>query len=154
MPTIKFTPHFEIDQAPGHLIRRAHQLAVAQFGLNCSEFDLTSVQFGALTAIAQQEGIDQVGLSQKLVLDAVTVGSVLQRLEAKQLIIRTVDISDKRRKCLQTTRHAQALLKHITVAATAAQNEILSPLSNSERIQFINLIDKLIKGLEAKHVAL
>jgi DNA-binding MarR family transcriptional regulator len=142
---------FEINQAPGYLIRRAHQLAVAQFSLSCTAFDLTPVQFGALTAIAQQEGIDQVGLSQRLALDVVTVGSVLQRLELKKLVLRTVDATDKRRKCLQTTTAAKALLEQMIAPATAAQCEILSPLSVDESTQFIWLIDKLIKGLETKH---
>lgn len=141
---------FEIEQAPGFLIRRGHQLAVAQFGLSCVEYDLTSVQFGALMAIAQQEGIDQVGLSQKLALDAVTVGSVLRRLESKRLIARTLSADDKRRKCLYTTRAAQTLLKRITPAAINAQTQILSPLSKAENRQFIKLINKLIKGLESK----
>lgn len=141
---------FEIEQAPGFLIRRAHQLAVAQFGLSCVEYDLTSVQFGALMAIAQQEGVDQVGLSQTLALDAVTVGSVLRRLESKRLIARTLSAGDKRRKCLHTTRAAQTLLKRITPAAIDAQTQILSPLSKAENRQFIQLITKLIKGLESK----
>jgi DNA-binding MarR family transcriptional regulator len=151
MPLPIHPGRFEITQAPGYLIRRAHQLAVAQFSFNCAKYDLTSVQFGALTIIAQQEGIDQVGLSQKLALDAVTVGSVLQRLEMKQLIARTLDASDKRRKCLHTTSKAQTLLKQITPLAIGTQSEILSPLSQAESIKLIKLMDKLVKGHESKN---
>jgi DNA-binding MarR family transcriptional regulator len=141
---------FELDTAPGHLIRRAHQLAVAQFGQTCAAFDLTSVQFGVLTSIAQQDGIDQSRLSIRLALDAVTVGSVLLRLESKHLIERRVDQADKRRKCLHITPTALQILSHITPHALSAQQHILSPLNEAEQIEFIRLITQLIQGLEEK----
>ncbi len=145
---------FELNTAAGHLIRRAHQLAVAQFGLSCGAFELTSVQFGVLTCIAQNEGLDQSRLAMHLALDAVTVGSVLQRLELKQLIERSVDSADKRRKCLRITAAAQTLLLAVSPLASSAQTEILSPLNQVEQTQFLALLDKLIQGLEAKHRAL
>ena len=38
---------FDFRHAPGHLIRRAHQLAVAIFMEETSDFGVTPVQFGA-----------------------------------------------------------------------------------------------------------
>ena len=49
----------------GHLIRRLHQQSTQTFQarMQAAGYDLTSVQFAALDAIAQQPGIDQASLS-------------------------------------------------------------------------------------------
>jgi DNA-binding MarR family transcriptional regulator len=148
LPTA-LAPAFDLNLAPGHLIRRAHQLAVAQFNSRCAAFDLTSVQFGALSAIALQEGIDQARLAQHLALDAVTVGSVLMRLENKQLIERRLDKMDKRRKCLHTRPTAKRLLRDVTPMAQAAQLDILSPFTAQESRQFMMLVQKLVQSHES-----
>jgi len=43
---------------PGHLIRRAQQIAVAIFMEECANFDLTPVQYAALVAIRENPGTD------------------------------------------------------------------------------------------------
>ena len=70
---------------PGHLIRRAQQIAVAIFMDECAGFDLTPVQYAALAAIAANRDIDATRLSYLVALDRSTIGTVLERLEAKGL---------------------------------------------------------------------
>ena len=43
-----------LSDRPGHLIRRLHQIHVAMFLNKCSDFNLTPVQFGILTVLADQ----------------------------------------------------------------------------------------------------
>ena len=43
----------DLHAMPGHLIRRAQQIAVAIFMEECAEFDLTPVQYAALVAIRE-----------------------------------------------------------------------------------------------------
>ena len=50
-------------EMPGHLIRRAHQISGAIFAAHLAGFDLTSVQYAAMEAIAAQPGIDATRLS-------------------------------------------------------------------------------------------
>src|ERR671930_2771448 len=94
---------------PGHLIRRAHQIAVALFMEECERFDITPVQYALLLAVRENPGVDATRLSALIAFDRSTLGSVLERLEAKDLIERRPGRADRRTKRLQLT-HAGALL--------------------------------------------
>ncbi len=101
--------------APGYLFRRMQQIAVAIFMEECKAFDLTPVQYAALIAIRTHPGIDATRLSAVIAFDRSTLGSVIERLEAKQLIERKPASSDKRVKLL-----------HLTESGTALRCEIMS----------------------------
>ena len=73
---------------PGYLFRRMQQIAVSIFVEECREFDLTPVQYAALIAIRTHPGIDATRLSLVIAFDRSTLGSVIERLEAKGLIAR------------------------------------------------------------------
>ena len=89
----------------GHLIRRLHQQStqVFQARTQAAGFDLTSVQFAALDAIAQQPGIDQASLAATISFDRATIGGVIDRLEQKGLVQRVVSAQDRRARQLQLT---------------------------------------------------
>src|SRR5689334_8815911 len=87
------TKSFDFQHAPGHLIRRAHQLAVAIFMEEMDEFDVTPVQFAILNALIDDPGEDQVTLAGKVAFDAATFGSVIGRLEAKAWVRRKADVA-------------------------------------------------------------
>src|SRR3569833_2982484 len=82
--------------APGYLFRRMQQIAVSIFVEECKAFDLTPVQYAALVAIHTHPGIDATRLSAVLAFARSTLGSVIERLEPKQLIARRPSPEDKR----------------------------------------------------------
>ena len=61
--TRRMAKSFDFQHAPGHLIRRAHQLAVAIFMEETGDFDITPVQFAILNALIDDPGEDQVTLA-------------------------------------------------------------------------------------------
>src|ERR1700761_157405 len=107
--------------APGYLFRRTQQIAVAIFMEECRAFDLTPVQYAALIAIHTHPGIDATRLSAVIAFDRSTLGSVIERLEAKKLIERKPSAGDKRVKLLHLTKAGVALLLDITPAVDRAQ---------------------------------
>src|SRR3954463_7333079 len=98
---------FDFHHAPGHLIRRAHQLAVAIFMEETAEFGVTPVQFAILNALIEDPGEDQVTLAGKVAFDAATFGSVIGRLETKGWVKRKPDSGDRRRKLLWITAEGE-----------------------------------------------
>src|SRR5918992_3403532 len=85
---------------PGYLFRRMQQIAVSIFIEECKEFDLTPVQYAALIAIRTHPGIDATRLSLVIAFDRSTLGSVIERLEAKKYIERRPGTTDRRVKSL------------------------------------------------------
>ena len=140
---------FDFQHAPGHLIRRAHQVAVAIFMEETGDFDVTPVQFAILNALIDDPGEDQVTLAGKVAFDAATSGSVIGRLEAKGWVRREPDAADRRRKLLWVTAEGEQAAARMKRAAAKAQARILGPLDADERAQLVNLLGKLVAGHEA-----
>jgi DNA-binding MarR family transcriptional regulator len=135
---------FDFRHAPGHLIRRAHQRAVAIFMDETAEFGVTPVQFAILNALIEDPGEDQITLAGKVAFDAATFGSVIGRLEAKGWVKRKADAQDRRRKLLWVTKEGEAAALAMKRAVAKAQTKILGPLEPAERDQLVALLDKLV----------
>ena len=66
---------------PGHLIRRAQQIA-AQLFRDVLGPDVTPVQYAILRMLQEKPGIDQVTLARLVALDNSTTADIAARLEA------------------------------------------------------------------------
>lgn len=137
---------FDYHAAPGHLIRRAHQLAVSIFAEKTDAFGLTPVQFAMLNALMDDPGEDQITLAGKVAFDAATSGAVIARLEAKGLLRRDADPKDKRRKLLTATKEGEQVVIAMKAAVANVQGQIMQPLSAKEAEQLTNLLGKLVAG--------
>jgi DNA-binding MarR family transcriptional regulator len=135
---------FDFEHAPGHLIRRAHQLAVAIFMEETAQFDVTPVQFAILNALIDDPGEDQVTLAGRVAFDAATFGSVIGRLEAKGWVRREPDAQDRRRKLLWVTAEGEQAAVSMKRAVAKTQSRILAPLDAAERDQLVALLGKLV----------
>jgi DNA-binding MarR family transcriptional regulator len=142
---------YDYHAAPGHLMRRAHQLSVAIFAEKTAAFDITAVQFAMLNALIEEPGVDQITLAGKVAFDAATSGAVIARLEAKGLLSRDADPKDKRRKLLTATKEGEKIVLAMKSAVSEVQLHILNPLSPEEAKQFTNLLSKLVAGHDADH---
>lgn len=145
---------FDFRHAPGHLIRRAHQVSVAIFMEETADFDVTPVQFAILNALLEDPGEDQVTLARKVAFDPATFGSVITRLEARGWVRREADAADRRRKLLWVTEEGAEAARRMKRSVGKVQQRILEPLSDAEREQLIALLDRLVAahetaGLEA-----
>ena len=132
---------------PGHLIRRLHQISTAAFAdhLKAAGIDMTSVQFAALHAICDTPGVDQATLALRIAYDRATIGGVVDRLERKGWVTRTVNPDDKRARQVALTKEGQDVLRKVTPIVTALQDDILGGLSDAERAQFVALASKAVR---------
>jgi DNA-binding MarR family transcriptional regulator len=130
----------------GHLIRRLHQQSIQIFleKTQAEGFDLTSVQFAALDAIAKRPGIDQASLAAAISFDRATIGGVIDRLERKGLVRRVVSAQDRRARLLHLTPDGERLLASCRPVVEALQTEILAMLSAAERKVFLSLAQKAL----------
>lgn len=129
---------------PGYLFRRMQQIAVAIFMEECKTFDLTPVQYAALVAIHTHPGIDATRLSAVIAFDRSTLGSVIERLEAKGHILRKPGSADKRVKLLHLTKRGATLLGDIMESVDLAQARMLQPLKAPDRKLLLRLLTQLV----------
>ena len=137
---------FDFRHAPGHLIRRAHQVSVAIFMEETAVFDVTPVQFAILNALLEDPGEDQVTLARKVAFDPATFGAVIARLEGRGWVRREPDAADRRRKLLWVTPQGTEVALKMKRAVGKVQQRILQPLSAGEREQLLGLLDRLVAG--------
>lgn len=138
-----------LDQLPGHLIRRLQQIAVALFLEETQAHGVTPVQYGALATIQRQPGLDQRTLARLIGYDTSTIGSVIDRLEARQLVVRNASPSDRRVRLLTLTPEGDALVRAIEPDMRRAQERILAPLPSAQQAQFMAMLDTLVAANNA-----
>jgi DNA-binding MarR family transcriptional regulator len=126
-----------------HLIRRAHQISWALFLEECAAYNITSVQYSALVAIRERPGVDATRLSALIAFDRSTIGNVIERLEARGLVVRKLSKEDKRQKLLFLSKDGEVLLNHVVPLVERVQKRILAPFDKAERKTFVKLLERL-----------
>ena len=125
-----------LQQMPGHLIRRAHQISTSIFAEECGHADLTSVQFAALFALRGAGNLDATRLAELIAFDRSTIGDVVQRLESKGWIAREGANADKRIKTIRLTAAGATLLAAIEPDVARVQERLFEPLSHLRREKY------------------
>jgi len=124
---------------PGYLVRRLHQISVAIFLDDMSDLNLTPVQFGALSVIANRPGIEQSLIGEELGLDRVNVGDVIARLIKNGLAQREVSQRDRRVKEVHLTEAGLRLAAEGAKRLMRIQDRFLAPLNEAQRATFLEL---------------
>lgn len=134
----------ELQDMAGHLIRRLHQISVSVFSERMKEagFDLTPVQFAALSALQAHPDVDQATLAGLIAYDRVTIGGVVDRLEGKGLVSRTVSPQDRRARIVRLTDDGTVMLARARPLVRGFQSDILKGLTPSDAAQFMALMRK------------
>lgn len=144
----ELTPDSPLEAFPGHLIRRLQQTIVARYTMVTEAHGVTPLQWAALRTAQDKPGIDQSTLARDIALDTSTVAGVIDRLEARGLIVRKPSAHDRRVRTLFITEQGLALLAQVSPLVVEVQNWLMAPLTAEERAQFWNVLRKLVERPE------
>ncbi len=131
---------------PGHLIRRLHQMSTQLFVARAKQagFDLTSVQYVAMEALAAHPGSEQAQIAALIAYDRATIGGVIDRLEHKGYVTRVVSQRDRRAREVCLSETGQAALTQMRPVVRDLQDEILEKLNVADRAVFVALAREAI----------
>lgn len=129
---------------PGFMIRRLQQVSVSFFHDELRPLSLTPLQTTVLRALGKDNGLDQVSLASKAVVDASTIKDVVHRLEQNQAVKRKQSSVDKRMKIVELTETGRKLLRDSVPLANIAADKLLAPLTERERQQLLKIIAKIV----------
>jgi DNA-binding MarR family transcriptional regulator len=132
----------ELHDEPGHLIRRAHQLAVSTFHETHGR-QITPVQYALLRALEEEPGLDQVTLAQRVALDTSTTADIAARLETKGWIVR--ELLPRRQRSLSLTDAGRAVLAQMLPKVAPMYQLLLQPLAPAEQAEFLRLLRQLVQ---------
>ena len=130
----------------GHLIRRLHQQSTQLFAqrTQAAGYDLTSVQYAALDAIANNPHVDQASVAEIIGYDRATIGGVIERLDNKGWVRRVVSEQDRRARELSLTTKGNKIYLALRPLVHELQADILQPLSQAEQERFIKLVREVV----------
>lgn len=137
-------PCDDLQHLPGHLIRRAQQIAVSIFIDEAGDIDITPMQYSVLAVLRATPGVDQITLAHRAALDRSTIGGLAERLEDKGWIRRVTSEEDRRQKLLWVTDEGLAILDRMAPIVQRTQERILAPLTPREADRFMALLGKVV----------
>jgi len=124
----------------GHAAVDARRLVAQSFGNSTGRTD-----FAVLAGLAQYGPLSQAVLGRRLGINLGDLVGVLKRLEADGAVVRKPDRQDRRRNAIEITPTGRTTLSELEAAAFSAQDELLEPLSQSERRELVALLQKLVE---------
>ena len=136
----------ELADRPGHLIRRLHQIHVAMFLEECSAYNLTPIQFGVLTVLADESVRDQATIATMVGIDRNNAADVIRRLAKRGLLERPDNPTDKRTKLAKITKTGQEIVRDVKPGMIRAQVRLIDPLTEDEYRQYMDLTLKLVEA--------
>src|SRR3954468_8432320 len=119
-------------RVPSFLAQRFHQLCLGILTEVVEPAGLKLKEYGALTVLHGEPGIEQRRLAMLLGIDQVSAGQLVDRLEQRGLVDRRAHPTDRRVHALFLTPEGLALRLQLRPAALAAQDRILAPLRPEE----------------------
>jgi DNA-binding MarR family transcriptional regulator len=133
----------EVYDEPGHLIRRAQQIAVSMFHSIMGN-GVTPVQYCVLRVLRDHPGIDQVTLARLCAVDTSTAADLAVRLEERGLVTRLMPMKSKRFRLLHLTAEGKALLEKLIPHSRVLARQLLRELTKQEQKVFARLLKKFV----------
>lgn len=96
-----------------------------------------------LSAVRDLAPVAQADLGRGVGLDPKDLVGVLNDLQSAGLVVREPDAKDRRKNAVSLTTGGARLLKRCEKAAREANEQLLAPLSEAERAQFMGLLIRI-----------
>ena len=144
------TPHVAGDENIGEIrnivgfhIRLAHGAVYRQFTATFTDLDLTQKQVSALWLVDDHPDISQTDLAQRMRMDRATTMAIVNRLEAKEYLLRGKSPSDGRKQTLNLTAKGRTALVASKEAIMAHERWLKSRFSDKEVETLIELLTRI-----------
>jgi MarR family transcriptional regulator for hemolysin len=133
----------------GFLLHDVARLLRRRFEQNARGADsgLTRSQWQVLACLAEHEGIHQNGLAELLEIDPVTLGRIVDRLEARRLIERHPDPADRRVWLLRLTPAAHPKLPQLRGLGEVTGGEALAGVAEADTERLLKTLQTLKANL-------
>jgi MarR family transcriptional regulator, transcriptional regulator for hemolysin len=141
-------PHpSDFDQSLGFLLADVSRLLRRDFDRRVRELALTQAQWRAIAHLSREEGIKQAVLAERLEVQPITLGRLVDRMEAAGWVKRTPDPDDRRASLLYLTAKAQPILAEMRAHANEALDDVMRGVSATARKQLTKALLQMKQNL-------
>jgi DNA-binding MarR family transcriptional regulator len=139
------------DPAPDVLVSRlGYLLKHAYLGLSeasaqaLAPFGIDGRELAVLAVLAAREPLSQVEAAGRLGVDRTTMVSLVDALEAKELVARRRSPQDRRRNIVQLTQAGQDCLRKAERTRKEVERRFLEPLSDPDATALVRMLQALV----------
>ena len=131
----------------GFLLHDVARLMRKRYDQRVRHLGLTRAQWQVLAFLSHYEGIQQNGLANILEVEPITLGRIVDKLEASGLVERRRRHGDRRAWLLYLTDQAAPILEEMRTVGRNANEEILTGIAPDERERLIALLEVMRDNL-------
>ncbi len=144
---------FNLQDSPGHLLRRAQQYAFDLFSAEIGDSNLTPRQFTVLLTVQQNEGLSQTDLVKKTGIDRSTLADMISRLIKRGLLSRSRTKEDARANSVKISAKGKKELNAHMTKVKRAESKILGPVPASKQAAFMAALKSIAAAADALEAA-
>ncbi len=126
----------------GFHVRLAHASLYKHFTRSMAELKLTQKQIAVLELIGSNPGCSQVDLAASLGMDRATMMALVESLERRDLLERSISATDRRRQDLHLTAAGKAMSVSAREVIERHEAELLEGWSDDERRAFVRALKR------------
>jgi DNA-binding MarR family transcriptional regulator len=130
----------------GYTLRRAQVAVSRSFVELFADLDVRQSQLGVLTVIEGSPGLRPSQVGAAIGIKRANIGPLLDELEARGLVRREPDPSDRRSQALFLTTAGEALMAELHRREAAHEERIAALLAPQERDALLDLLRRLAQG--------
>jgi len=129
----------------GYALRRTQSAVFADFAITFTQAGeaLTPGEFGLLVLVDRNAGLSQMALARALNIDRSTLVPILNRLQARGLLVRRESPTDGRTHALGLTPAGEKSLARFGRLVKAHEKRLVAGLSAAETRTLIELLEKV-----------
>jgi DNA-binding MarR family transcriptional regulator len=133
---------YVLDDQIGFLLRQVTQRHTTIFSHLMGD-GLTPMQWAVLAKLLEIGSTSQTALGRAVTMDAATVKGTVDRLVARNLVVRLQDAEDRRKLWVDLTEEGRETTLRNLDAASAITRETLAPLDDDEAVRLFALLAKM-----------
>ena len=137
----------EVDSTLGFLLHDVGRLLKKRLEQNSRGFGLTRSQWQILAYLARNEGINQKGLAELLEIEPITLGRIVDKLEAMGLVERHPHPADRRTWLLHLMPAARSRLEQVGEYSDLTRREALAGVSEDDKQHLLKTLQALKQNL-------
>ena len=139
-----YEPPRRLRELPSWQLNRVGRAADELTGAAFAREGMRRHHYTVLLALSEDGPASQAAIGRRLGIDRSDMAAVVAELERDGRIARERDPDDRRRNVVTLTAAGRAALTRLDEQVSAAQEELLRPLSRAERAQLSRLLSQLL----------
>jgi MarR family transcriptional regulator, organic hydroperoxide resistance regulator len=141
-----------LDESLGFWLYRSHSRVSAALRQTFQDagYDLTPEQWAVLYRLREQEGINQMQLSEKTFKDRHNITRILKQLDKRGYIEKRNDKNDKRAYRIYLTQSGRSFYDHIVPFVLKHRNNVCKGLKAKDLLDIRKYLEQVIHNLDNK----